>query len=263
MSKLFSSVITAILVTGILASCGGKLEESYQMVTIREASHDQIASPGFKFSFDTPKFIAARGDLALVREGNIIEFFTGQDIENKIKIVEGKKFTVGARKMYSPITHFTIDFMVAGGDTIEVGEPYNVTFPPMIKGYDDSEFEEVDLDLLTSSSTRLKAIFNTKFKVEESIITYEEVTLKDETEMVYLLNLKNVKFIIEEVNPELELVLNAFMNEHLYFDGGVSYGDRPTEATFPRSFRSRTKIGGKVKLEFIRYADNVLPVIEQ
>ena len=102
MSKVISTILATVLVAGLIAGCGGKLEETYQMVTIREAGHAQISSPGFKFGFDTPNFIAAHGDLALVREGNLIEFFTGMDIENKLKQVEGRKFTVGARKMFSP-----------------------------------------------------------------------------------------------------------------------------------------------------------------
>ena len=79
MSKLISTVLATILVAGLVAGCGGKLEETYQMVTLREAGHSQIVSPGFKFGFDTPDFIAANGDLALVREGNLIEFFTGTE----------------------------------------------------------------------------------------------------------------------------------------------------------------------------------------
>ncbi|HER43918.1 MAG TPA: hypothetical protein ENO08_05615 [Candidatus Eisenbacteria bacterium] len=261
MSKVISTVLAAVLAAGLIAGCGGKLNETYQMVTIREAGHSQIASPGFKFGFDTPDFIAANGDLALVREGNIIEFFTGIDIENKIKQVEGKKFIVGARKIYSPITHFTVDFFVVGGDTIEVGEPYAVTFPPMIKGFDEGEYEEVDISALSPETNSLKDIFNTKFKVEKAVLTYEEVNWGGTPEMAYVLNYPNIRFFIEEVSPELELVLKAFMAEDLYFDGGVSYGDRP--ATSTRNYRVSTKIAGPVKLEYIRYAGSVMPVVAE
>jgi hypothetical protein len=261
MSKLISTVLATVLVAGLIAGCGGKLEETYQMVTIREAGHSAITSPGFKFGFDSPDFIAAHGDLALVREGNIIEFFTGMDIENKIKQVEGRKFVVGARKMFSPITHFTVDFLVAGGDTIEVGEPYAVSFPPMIKGFDEGEFEEIDISTLSPQTSKLKDIFNTKFKVEQAVLTYEEVNWGGTPEMAYVINFPNVRFFIEEVAPEMELVLKAFMAENLYFDGGVSYGDRP--ATSTRSYRTSSKIAGPVTLDFIRYAGTVVPVISQ
>ena len=261
MSKIISTVLTTVLIAGLVAGCGGKLEENYQMVTIRQAGHDQIASPGFKFGFDTPNFIAAHGDIALVREGNIIEFFSGRDIENKLKQVEGRKFTVGARKMFSPITHFSVDFFVAGGDTIEVGEPYGVTFPPIIRGFDEGEFEEIDISTLGPNTNDLKDIFNTRFKVEGATVTYEEVAWSGEPEMAYVLNFPNVRFFFSEVAPEMELILKAFMAENLYFDGGIEYGDRP--ATSTRNYRTSTNIAGPVELKFIRYAGDVMPVVEQ
>ncbi len=259
MSKLISTVLATVLLAGLIAGCGGKLEETYQMVTVREAGHAQLTSVGFKFGFDTPKFIAAHGDLALVREGNIIEFFTGMDIENKIQQVEGKKFVVGARKIFSPITHFTVDFFVVGGDTIEVGEPYAVNFPPMIKGFDEGDYEEVDISTLSPQTSKLKDIFNTRFKAEKAVVTFEEVNWGGTPEMAYVLNYANVRFFIEEVTPEMELVLKAFMAENLYFDGGIAYGDRP--ATSTRNYRTSSKIAGPVELKYIRYAGSVIPVI--
>ena len=76
MSKLLSTLAVVALISGLFTGCGGKLEETYMPVSLHEASQGQVTSPGFKFGFDTPHFIAAQGDLALVREGNIIEFFT-------------------------------------------------------------------------------------------------------------------------------------------------------------------------------------------
>jgi len=261
MSKLISTVLATVLVAGLLASCGGKLDESYQMVTIREAGHANITSVGFKFGFDTPDFIAANGDVALVREGNLIEFFTGMDLENKLMQVEGKKFVVGSRKIFSPMTHFTVDFFVVGGDTIEVGEPYGVSFPPMIKGFDEGEFEDIDISTLSPQTSKLKDIFNTKFKANNAVLTYEEVKWSGDPQMAYVLNFPNVRFFIEEVSPELELIFKALMAENLYFEGGVSYGDRP--ATSTRNYRTSSKIAGPVDLKYVHYAGSVVPVVSQ
>lgn len=262
MSKLFSTIAVAALFAGLLAGCGGDLEETYMMVSLREAGHGQVPSPGFKFSFDTPNFIAANGDLALVREGNLIEFFTGQNIEEKIEQVEGRKFVVGARKMFSPMVHFTVDFLVAGGDTIRVGEPYGVEFPAIIKGFDQGEYEQIDLSTIGPSTAQLGDIFNTRFIVERATVTYEQVDWPGGyTGMAYLLNLPSVRFFVPDPDPEMELVLRAFMNENLYFDGGVEYGDRPAAGT--RNYRERTKIAGPVTFEFIRYGGSVLPVVQE
>lgn len=261
MSKLFSTLAVALFIAGFVGGCGGELEETYMMVSLREAGHGQVPSPGFKFGFDTPKFIAADGDLALAREGNLIEFFTGQDIENKIKMVEGRKFTVCARKVFTPMVHFTVECFVVGGDTISVGEPYGVDFPAIIKGFDESEYEGVNVAELGPSTSDLGDVFNTKFIVEKATVTYEEVEWGDAPEMAYVLNLPNVRFFIDDPAPGMELVLKAFMNERLYFDGGVKYGDRPAAGT--RNYRERTKIAGPVALEYIRYGGSVLPVVQE
>lgn len=261
MSKLFSTLAVAALIAGLFAGCGGDLEETYMMVSLREAGHGQVPSPGFKFGFDTPTFIAADGDLALVREGNLIEFFTGQDIENKIKMVEGRKFTVCARKVFSPMVHFTVDCFVAGGDTIKVGEPYSVAFPAIIKGFDEGEYEGIDVTTLGPSTAKLGDIFNSKFIVDKATVSYEEVDWPGFTGMAYLLNLPNIRFFVDDPAPEMELMLRAYMSENLYFDGGVQYGDRPAAST--RNYRERTKIAGPVKLEYIRYGGSVLPVVKE
>ena len=164
---------------------------------------------------------------------------------------------MGATKKFSPITHFAVDFFVVGGDTIKVDEPYSVTFPPMIKGFDEGDFEEIDISKLRPQTSKLKEIFNTKFKVEGAVLTYEEVEWAGKKQMAYILNFPNIRFFIREVSPQVELILKALMAENLYFDGGVKYGDRPASST--RNYRVRTKIAGPVTLEFVRYGGNVIP----
>ena len=262
MSKFFSSVLIMALIAGVFTGCGGSLDETYQMVTLREASHSGITSPGFKFGFDTPKFIAVHGNVGLVRDGNLIEFFTGEDLENKVKMIEGRKYVAGVRKIFSPRVHFAIDFFVAGGDTIKVGEPYESSFPTLLKGFDEGQFEEIDINGMSSNTSKLKEIYDTKFKVPEAELTYEEVDYKGEPEMVYIISLPKVRFILDDMDPGMELILKALLAENLYFSGGVSYGEAPSNALFPRSYRTSTNIGGKVKLEYIKYAGEVIPLIQ-
>jgi hypothetical protein len=247
MSKLLRTFLVLILFSFMLASCGRSVKETYIMTSLREATRGDILSPGFRYAFDTPKFIAAHKNVALVREGNLIEFFTGDDIETKIKEVEGKKFTLGARKLFSPMIHFTVDFLVAGGDTTRVYQAFNVKFPNLLAEF-EGDFIDVELNMLTSHRLRLNTIQDSKFEVKKGFITYEEVVLEDEPQMVFLLNLENVRFIIDEPSDEISLILKALMSEHLYFEGAVSYSRIPT-----KGFRDRTRSGGKVKIDYVRY----------
>ncbi len=264
MSKLFSTILVVALISVIFASCGGKVEESYQMVTLREAGHSNIISPGYKFGFDTPKFIAVKGNVGMVREGNLIEFFAGQDLENKLKRVEGKRFVAGVTKSFSPRVHFSVDFFVAGSDTIRVGEASFADFPTLIKGYDKGQFEEIEYESIDSGIASLKDIYDTKFKIEKVKISYEEIrNAKGEPVKTYMVTLPKVRFILEPIDPGMELIVKALIAENHYFSGGLAFGGKPSDSEFPRDYRERTKIGGTAKLEYLDYAGQVCPVMAE
>ena len=127
MSRYIKSFLIVALLSGFFAGCGGNVEETYIMTSVREATRGDLLSPGLKYGFDNPRLIAVYKNMALVREGNLIEFFVGEDLENAVEKVGGRRFVLGARKLYNPFIHFTADFFAAGGDSIKVYEPYNVT----------------------------------------------------------------------------------------------------------------------------------------
>ena len=147
-------------------------------------------------------------------------------------------------------------------DTIKVGEPYSVEFPAIIKGFDEGDYEGIDVTALGPSTSQLGDIFDTKFRIENATVTYEQVDWPGGfSGMAYVLSLPNIRFFVDDPTAPMELMLRAFMNEHLYFEGGVKYGERPAAGT--RNYRERTKIAGPVTLEYIRYGGSVLPVVKE
>ncbi|MBU8923129.1 MAG: hypothetical protein KOO63_15025 [Bacteroidales bacterium] len=265
MSKLFSTILIIALISGVFAGCGGKVEENYQMVTLREAGHAGITSPGYKFGIDSPEFIAVKGNIGMVREGNLIEFFTGEDLENKVKMVEGKKFVAGVIKSFTPRVHFSVDFFAMGSDTIRIGEAGYAEFPTLLRGFDEGNFEEIDIALVDHSTRMLKNIYDTQFKIEDAKLSWEEIQdAKGETIWAYMLTFPKVRFIVDmdELDPGMELLLVALINENLLLTGGISYGGMPSASEFPRSYRNNTKIGGVVKLEYVKYAGDICPIIQ-
>ena len=111
MSKPYKFLAVAVLLSGVLAGCGGKLEDTYVRTTLKDAARGDVMSPNFRYSFDTPSIIGAAKNVALVREGNIIEFFVGDGIADKAKGLEGKAFVVHARKYFTPYIHFMVDYV--------------------------------------------------------------------------------------------------------------------------------------------------------
>jgi hypothetical protein len=248
MSKLFKGFLLVTLVSGVLAGCGGGLDEDYMEVSLRAASRERLYSKEFRFSFENPDIISAHKNIAIIREGNLLEYLIGEDLEEKLKMVEGRSFTMGVRKLFTPFIHFTVDWLEAGGKKIKVKQVYDAQFPILIGEYSDEGFDDVELSRINTHRLRLKPIAGTKFKVRRGVIKYEQIPIDDELVWYYTLHLKNVRFLISDPDDDMILLLKALMNEDLYFEGGVSYGKIPS-----KPFRRTTNSGGWIKIDFFKF----------
>jgi hypothetical protein len=260
MSKLYKFLVIAIILTGVLAGCKGKVEETYVLTSLKNAASGDVVSIGFKYSFDSPNVIGAANNVALVREGNRIEFFIGDGLEAKLKGVEGKQFAVAARKYFTPYIHFVVDYLWAGSDTIQVGEPAGVKLPllrPEAQFTAPEEYITVELNKLTSSALTLKEIAEKKFKVENAKIAAEQLPGGNGDESKLVLRLKNVGFTIDETNDAMLAVLKAIMTENKPFNGGVIYGAVPRS---DRAMREKYDLGGDVKIGYILYGGNAIMI---
>ncbi|HER44195.1 MAG TPA: hypothetical protein ENO08_07025 [Candidatus Eisenbacteria bacterium] len=253
MSRFVKSFLIVAVLSGFIAGCGGSVDETYVMVSLREATRGDVLSPGFKYSFDKPNFVAVHKNVGLVREDNLVEVFVGDGLEETLGKVAGGRFSVLARKFFEPVIHFNIDYLVMGADSMVVGTPYEAAIPNMLRtrDYNTDEFIEVDLGKLTTNRLTLKEIQDTKFKVSNAKVMYEMIA----DEMHYTLHLPNVRFIIEEPGDDIVLILKALMNEKLYFSGGVSYGTIPSQ-----TMRNSTDSGGYVKVDYVAYGNRYIVV---
>ncbi len=260
MSKLHKSLMVAILLTGVLAGCKGKIEETYVLTSLKNAAGGNVVSIGFKYSFDSPNVIGAANNVALVREGNQIEFFVGDGLEAKLKSVEGKQFTVATRKYFTPYIHFVVDYLMSGSDTMMVGDPSGVKLPllrPESQFAAPEDYVVVELNKITSSALTLKEIADKKFRVENAKIVAEQMPGPTGTELQLVMRLKNVGFTVVEPNDAMLAVIKAVMKENKPFNGGVSYGAVPRS---DRALREKLNIGGDVKVGYILYGGNAIMI---
>ncbi len=253
MSRFFKSFLLVAILAGFVAGCGGGVDETYVAVSLRDATRTDVLSPGFKFGFDSPEFVAVHKNVGLVREGNLIEIFVGDGLEDEISKISGGRFTVGARKFFDPVIHFNVDFLVVGSDTVVVGEPYEVAIPSLLKMRDFStdDFDEIELDKITSNRLTLRDLPETRFKVTDAKIMYEMI---GEEEM-YTIHLPNTRLVVKEPGDDIIIILKALMNEQLYFTGGVSYGEIPSQ-----SFRRNYDSAGEVTIDYIAYGNRYVVV---
>jgi hypothetical protein len=131
-----------VLLLGLLAAtfialsgCGKKeVEDPYVYDTLRRVTRGDTLSVDFLFEIDAPEFEYVRGNTAIVREGNLLEFLVGEDLENNYRNLEGT--LLGVRKTFSPApTHLVIQRIKRNGvveaDSLPV--PSNYTVPTLLR----------------------------------------------------------------------------------------------------------------------------------
>ena len=161
-----------------------------------------MVSIGFKYSFDSPSIIGAANNVALVREGNRIEFFIGDGLEAKMKGVEGKQVHDGDPQVFHSLYSFRRRLRHGRLRYDHGRRTPGVKLPllrPEAQFTAPEEYVVVELNKITSSALTLKEIADKKFKVENAKIVAEQVG--GESKLV--LKLKNVGFTIDEPNDAL------------------------------------------------------------
>jgi|GEM_PF-932537 len=132
----------SIMLLGLLAvtfvgltGCGKKEEvDPYVYDSLRRVTRGDTLSTDFLFEIDAPEFEYVRGNTAIVRDGNLLEFLVGDDLEHNYRNLSGT--LLGVKKTFSPPpTHLVIQRIKRNGvveaDSLPVPEHY--TLPTLLR----------------------------------------------------------------------------------------------------------------------------------
>ena len=118
-----------------LTGCGKKEEvDPYIYDSLRRVTRGDTLSIDFLYEIDAPDFEYVRGNTAIVRDGNLLEFLVGEDLEHNYRNLAGT--LLGVRKTFSPApTHLVIQRIKRNGvveaDSLPV--PTNYTMPRLLR----------------------------------------------------------------------------------------------------------------------------------
>jgi len=135
--RLVSALLLVMLVvTSIgLTGCGKKEEvDPYVYDTLRRVTRGDTLSVGFLFEIDAPEFEYVRGNTAIVRDGNLLEFLVGEDMENNYQNLAGT--LLGVRKRFDPApTHYVIQRIKINGvvEADSIPAPASYTIPRLLR----------------------------------------------------------------------------------------------------------------------------------
>ena len=125
-SVVLLGLLTVTLVG--LSGCGKKeVVDPYVYDSLLRVTNGDTLSIGFLFEIDAPEFDYVRGNTAMVREGNILEFLVGEDLEHNYRNLSGT--LLGVKKTFSPApTHLVIQRIKRNGvveaDSLPVPDSY-------------------------------------------------------------------------------------------------------------------------------------------
>jgi hypothetical protein len=118
-----------------LSGCGKKeVVDPYVYDSLRRVTRGDTLSTDFLFEIDAPEFDYVRGNTAIVRDGNLLEFLVGEDLEHNYRNLAGT--LLGVKKTFSPApTHLVIERIKRNGvveaDSLDV--PTHYTVPTLLR----------------------------------------------------------------------------------------------------------------------------------
>ncbi len=97
---LLLGVLAGLILAGIVG-CGGKKEiDPYAYASLRAVMHGDTLSNDFLFEIDAPQFDYIEGNTAVVRDGNMLWYMVGSDLENQYRTYAGS--LLGVQKFFKP-----------------------------------------------------------------------------------------------------------------------------------------------------------------
>jgi hypothetical protein len=114
--------LTVLTFIGLTGCSKEEVVDPYAFDSVRRIMNGDTLSVGFLFEIDAPEFEYVKGDVGIVRNGNLLNFLVGQDLENNAPNLSGT--LLGVKKTFTPQpTHLVIQRIKRGGLVVEDSIP--------------------------------------------------------------------------------------------------------------------------------------------
>ncbi len=133
---VFTLILASLALTFIgLAGCSKEEEvDPYVYDSLRRVTRGDTLSVGFLFEIDAPELEYVKGDVAIVRDGNLLEFLVGNDLEHNYDSMKGD--LLGVKKTFTPQpTHLLIQRLKKNGAVVQdsIPAPKDYVLPRLLR----------------------------------------------------------------------------------------------------------------------------------
>jgi hypothetical protein len=235
-----------------LAACGGgdKTADSYPRASLRTLTRGRPApSVGFRYQLVDPSIESVYRNVGIVRDGNIVEFIAGRNLEDKLGGAS-RGVSLAVVKEYSPFVHFRVERVYTARDTTFL-TPGTLFLPEIVDAaaFSVTPYERIDFGAVRADRTEgLRALENRKIRFVCSIAEVREGGAS-----FFVLSGQNVKLRVAAVSDGMGAVLRLLASRGYLFEGGGAL----TAVEDPAS-RAGAGIAGTVEVEWVKYGRRVV-----
>jgi hypothetical protein len=124
--------VVALLSCLSLGGCGKKIAiDPYVYGSLRAVTRGVTMSPNFLFEIDAPQFEYVKGNVGIVRDGNLLEFVVAKDLEQNASSYKGA--LLGVQRLFKPTTHLKLRRVKRDGQVAAVDTAFTYVLPLVIK----------------------------------------------------------------------------------------------------------------------------------
>jgi hypothetical protein len=264
--KLLWVWATCTLAIGV-AGCHKEevVEDPYVEANLREATFGEVISDDFLYKIVNPEIVDGLGDILVVKQSNLTEFFTGNNVATKmdsLNMASPDTLTFRVLKSFSPIVHFEVQSVVTSKDSLVIPQDKPVAFPRTqdamgFKPPDD--YNVVDMGAFKWNDTEgLRSMIGKKYDLRarlhyEASDTSWVLEGYEASSWGQIPKLRMKGFGQRDgLRPSLEVVLRMLVATGQDFVGGITYKDIE-----PWDYRKKNYFCGTVELGYVRYLDKV------
>jgi hypothetical protein len=114
--------LTVLTLIGLAGCSKEEVVDPYAYDSVRRIMDGDTLSVGFLFEIDAPAMEYIKGDVGIMRNGNLLNFLVGEDLENRAPNLQGT--LLGVKKTFTPQpTHLVIQRIKRDGLVVQDSIP--------------------------------------------------------------------------------------------------------------------------------------------
>ncbi len=281
-SLVVLALLASLTLSGMVGCAKKEPVDPYVYASLRQIMTGAVldtVTRNFTFEIDAPRFEYVRGNVGIIRDGNMLQFLVAKDLENLAPRLKGA--LLGVRMTFTPSpTHLVLQRIKRNGvveqDSMPAPEKYELPHLlrsvdmeepgaplPDMKWRDSKSIEqflpaEDSTELLKVQSAVEKLVWKPKFDLPDSVMA--NPSPKD---MAWYAVFPDATVQIVDVTPGADYMLHLLLDKDLPLVGSFSMKSMFEYVDRKKEHPDLGHVIGTMKVNWFRYANTFVQASEE